>query len=87
MPYECHRPVREWLQMKPSELKALLAEEDDFMGLSIPLEVNSIDELTDFYRLSPNELERIEKAIKRQGIYVCSRFIIRSVNRRAWNDG
>lgn len=82
--YECHKPTREMLNMKPSELKALLAENDDLLGFNIPLEVTSLDEIGDVYKLSPKELEQIEKAIKRQGIYVCQKIVVRSVNRRAW---
>jgi len=85
--YECTKPTREMLQMKASELRAYLAEEYDLGGMNIPLEVNSISELMDFYKLTPKELERIEKAIKRQGIYVSDRFVIRSINRRPWKDG
>lgn len=84
MIYECYKPTREMLQMEPKELRAFLAEDDDLGGMTIPIEVTSIDELGSVYRVSPAELERIEKTLKRQGIYVCPTFIVRSVNRRAW---
>jgi hypothetical protein len=54
------------------------------MGFTIPLDVNSIDEVGSIYKMSANELERIEKALKRQGIYICENLVVRSVNRRAW---
>lgn len=84
MIYECHKPTREMLKMKPSELKTHLAADDDLEGISIPLEVTSIDELMHIYRLSPDEANRIEATLKRQGIYVCQKFVVRSVNRRPW---
>lgn len=84
MIYECYKPTRQMLAMKPSELKAFLAEGDDLASLTIPIEATSIDEIGTVYKVSPQELERVEKALKRQGIYVSQQFIIRSVNRRAW---
>jgi len=85
--YECIRPSREMLQMKPAELKALLAEQYDIAGMSIPLEINCLSELMDIYKVPLQQLERIENTLKHQGIYVCHRFIVRSLNRRPWQDG